>query len=102
MQILVLLTDWDSPFTVNTAEGIFVDQENDPNIIAKGVFETSEASFDGEGNLQYVRFSCPLEYRSTTRKPKYIVVNACASAYGDDFTGAVGSLLYIDELEFKY
>ena len=102
MQILVMLGDWDSPFEVNTAEGIFIDQENDPHIIAYGKIETTEATIDGEGNLRYVQFNCPLEYRDRSRKPKYVIINACASRYGDDFTGAVGSLLYVDEFEFVY
>ena len=102
MQILVMLGDWDAPFEVNTAEGIFIDQENDPHIIAYGKIETTEATLDGEGNLRYVQFNCPLEYRDHSRKPKYVIINACASRYGDDFTGAVGSLLYVDEFEFVY
>ena len=32
-QILVFLTDWDAPFTVNTTAGVFVDFENDEHII---------------------------------------------------------------------
>ena len=44
MQILVMLGDWDEPFEVNTAEGIFIDQENDPHIIAYGKIESSEAT----------------------------------------------------------
>ena len=102
MQILVMLGDWSEPFEVNTAEGVFIDQENDTHIIAYGKVEASEASFDSEGNLRYVEFNCPLEYRDSLRKPKYVIINACASKYGDDFTGAVGSLLYVDELEFVY
>ena len=30
MQILVMLGDWDEPCEINTAEGKFIDQENDP------------------------------------------------------------------------
>jgi hypothetical protein len=36
------------------------------------------------------------------RKPKYIVVSACSSLYGDYFTGAQGSVMYIDNWEFIY
>ena len=102
MQILVMLGDWDEPFEVNTAEGIFIDQENDPHIIAYGKIESSEATVGSDGALKYVEFNCPLEYRVLDRKPKYVIINACASKYGDDFTGAVGSLLYVDEFEFVY
>lgn len=102
LQIFVLLTDWSDPFTVDTSAGVFVDFDNDSNIIAVGLLETGESTYDEDGNLQYVEFTLPLEYRDLTRKPKYVVVSSCSSRYGDTFTGAVGSLLYVDEFEFIY
>lgn len=96
-QLLVLLTDWDAPFTVNTSEGIFVDQENDPHIIAYARYESDE---DTGG--KYKAFELPLEYRRPDGIPKYAVVIACASYKGDFFTGAVGSVMYVDEFEFVY
>lgn len=95
-QILVFLTDWDAPFRVSTSTETFVDLENDPNIIASGCIETSE-----DTNGEYVEFECVLEYRND-RKPKYIVAVACASLYGDYFTGGQGSVMYVDEWEFVY
>jgi hypothetical protein len=96
-QIQVILTDWDEPFRVATSAGKFVDVKNDPNIIAHGVIETD---VDTQG--KYVEFECKLEYRDMLRKPKYIVVSACSSLYGDYFTGAQGSVMYIDNWEFIY
>lgn len=96
-QILVLLTDWDEPFTVNTSEGIFVDQDNDPHIIAYLRYESDE---DTGG--EYKELELPLEYRRPDGIPKYAVVIACASYKGDFFTGAVGSVMYVDEFEFVY
>ena len=96
LQILVLLTDWDRPFLVQTASQKFVDQFGD-DIIARGTIE-SDVDTDGE----YVEFECPLVYNDNTRIPKYAVVIACASLYGDYFTGGVGSVLYVDEFEFVY
>lgn len=95
-QIQILLTDWEKPFTVDTNTGTFVDFENDPHIIAYGKFETSASS------SSYQEFSIELDYRDKTRTPKYIVITACASKYGDYFTGGVGSTLYVDEFEFVY
>ena len=95
-QIQVLLTDWTEPFLISTADGQFVDVEKDPAIIAFGRFETGEAT---EG---YEEFAIDLEYRDMTRTPKYVVISACASRLGDYFTGAVGSVLYVDEFEFVY
>lgn len=95
-QILVMLTDWDQPFTVDTSKGIFVDQDNDPHIIAYHKFE-SDLRTDG-----YVPFEFELEYRRPDATPKYAVVIACASYKGDFFTGGLGSVMYVDEFEFVY
>lgn len=95
-QIQVLLTDWSEPFLISTSEGRFVDVENDPAIIAVARFETDKTT-DG-----YEEFSLDLEYRDTTRTPKYVVISVCASRLGDYFTGAVGSVLCVDEFEFVY
>lgn len=96
-QILVFLTDWDEPFRVITANETFVDQENDPHIIAHGTIESDE---DTGG--KYKEFECVLNYRDTSRKPKYIVAVACSSLYGDYFTGGQGSVMYVDNWEFVY
>lgn len=96
-QIQVILTDWDEPFRVATTTGTFVDVKNDPHIIAHGVIETD---VDSQG--KYQEFECVLEYRDMLRKPKYIVVSACSSLYGDYFTGGLGSVMYIDNWEFVY
>ncbi len=95
-QIQVILTDWDAPFRINTTAGQFVDIESDPAIIAYGKLE-SDRTTDG-----YESFVIDLEYRDKTRKPKYVVISACASYLGDYFTGGVGSTMYIDEFEFVY
>ncbi len=41
-----MLTDWDSPFTINTARGTFIDVENDPGIIAYAELITDESNPD--------------------------------------------------------
>lgn len=102
LQILVMLTDWDEPFLVKTASKQFVDQENDTHIIAHGTIESDVKTVDENGNLKYVEFECPLNYRDTRRKPKYVVVISCSSLYGDYFTGGEHSVLYVDEYSFVY
>ena len=67
----------------------------DPGIIAYGRVAVSE---DTEG---FINFEMPLEYRST-RKPTKIVIVASSSALGDYFTGGRGSVLHLDEFEFVY
>lgn len=94
-QIQVLLTDWAGQFRINTSKKQFVDFENDANIIAHGSL-TSAKNDNG-----YVQFTLPLVYRNN-RTPKYVVIVAAASRYGDYFTGAVGSVLKVDEFELIY
>lgn len=93
-QIQIILTDWDKPFTINTQDKTFVDV-NDERIIAYASLDLGQT--DG-----YQPFTLELEYRDRIRIPKYIVIVAAASKYGDYFTGGVGSTLYLDEFSFVY
>lgn len=95
-QILVFLADWDGPFRINTNTKQFVDLDNDKGIIALGQINSSKVDND------YVSFTLPLVYRSSTRIPKYLVVAGASSRYGDYFTGGRGSVLLIDEFELIY
>ena len=94
-QVQIMLTDWDAPFRVNTSASQFVDPQTDPGIIAYGTMDFNET----EG---YEPFTLRLEYRDLTRTPKYIVIVAAASKYGDYFTGGEGSVLYVDEFSLIY
>lgn len=94
-QIQIMLADWDAPFDVDTGNQKFVDV-NGSDIIAYGSLETDETM------ASYRKFTIKLDYRDVTRIPKYIVIVAAASRYGDYFTGGVGSTLYLDEFEFVY
>jgi len=94
-QVEVIVTDWNEQFHVLSAEKKFVDTENDPNILGLG---NLEIDYDTNG---YMEFTLDINYRSE-RAPKYIVVVAASSRYGDYFTGGVGSVLHLDELEFIY
>lgn len=94
-QVQVMLTDWSSPFRVSTADGQFVNPQTDKGIIAYGTMDLNATG-------SYQQFTIELEYRDTSRVPKYIVIVAAASKYGDYFTGGVGSTLYLDEFSFIY
>ena len=97
-QLLVILTDMDAPFTVDTANNIFMDQTTDnKDIIAYAKYESDE---DTDG--QYREFTLELEYWRPDATPKYAIVIACASYLGNYFTGAAGSEMYVDEFEFVY
>lgn len=71
---------------------------NNSNIIAYGSITDEEAKGTGE----WQEFTIDLKYRDLTRKPKYIIVVASASKYGDYFTGSTGSLMYVDDFELVY
>ena len=96
--IYIALSDADAPYTVNTKEGTFVDFDNDPNIIAYGELPVSECVTTSG----WKEFTIDLKYRDLTRKPKYIIVVASASKYGDFFTGSTSSVMYIDDFELVY
>ena len=51
---------------------------------------------------RYIPFDFTLEYKSTSRVPRYILVTASSSKYGDYFTGGTGAVLYIDDLVLEY
>ena len=96
--IYIALSDADAPYTVNTSEGNFVDYANDPNIIAYGELPIEECVTISD----WKEFTINLKYRDLTRKPKYIIVVASASKYGDYFTGSSNSLMYLDDFELVY
>ncbi|MBR5103916.1 MAG: PCMD domain-containing protein [Bacteroidales bacterium] len=93
--VQVFITDWSAPFRISTASGKFVDTANDSGIIAYGIMDFNQTN-------GYIEFTIPLTYRSTTRQPRYIVIAASASKYGDYFTGSTSSVMYVDEFSFVY
>lgn len=93
--VQVFLTDWGSPFRISTSNGTFVDYDNDSGIIAIGTMDFNATS-------GYIEFTIPLTYKSTTRIPRYVVIAASASKYGDYFTGSTSSVMYVDEFSFVY
>lgn len=72
--------------------------EANPHIVAYGCITDEEAK--GTGSWQ--EFIIDLKYRDLNRIPKYIIVVASASKYGDYFTGSTSSVMYIDDFELVY
>ena len=93
--VQVFLTDWSAPFRISTSSGKFVQYDTDEGIIAIGM-----ADFNATNG--YIEFTLPLTYKSTTRIPRYIVIAASASKYGDYFTGSTSSVMYVDEFSLIY
>lgn len=91
------LIDQDEPLEIRT----------NPN--NRQVFEPSADYVVAYGRVQfgedvenYIPFEFELEYRSTSRVPRYILITASASKYGDYFTGGNGAVLYVDDLVLDY
>ncbi len=56
----------------------------------------------GEDVPQYIPFDITLEYTATDRRPRYLLVVASSSKYGDYFTGGDGAVMCLDDLELMY
>lgn len=107
-QIKVAVGTWDyrkyggskqSPVQVNTSDqSTFWDYNTIDGTVAYGqITET------GNGNTgSWKQVTIPLDYKSETEYPSYIVFSAAASAYGDYFAGSSSSILWIDEIELLY
>ena len=67
----------------------------DRGIIAYGEFISDEST------SSFQQIEIPIEYRAN-RTPKYIIIVASSSRYGDYYIGGVGSKLWIDEMELVY
>ncbi len=91
----VALTD--EQITVNTNTGVYFNPE-DEKIIAYGSISEEEA----KGADDWTEFTVNLEYRDLKRIPKYIIVVASSSKYGDYMEGAEGSIMYLDDLQLIY
>lgn len=95
--VYIALTDWPSPMEVRTNprnQNLF--DPADPGVIAYGYVQY------GEDVSTWTPLSIELEYRSTSRVPKYVLVVCSASKYGDFFVGGSGSILTIDDLKLEY
>ncbi|MCM1520895.1 MAG: PCMD domain-containing protein [Lachnoclostridium sp.] len=67
-------------------------------VVGYGILETGKS----DAAEQWHEFKVDIAYKSTSRVPRYILVVASASKYGDYFTGGNGSLLYVDDFKLEY
>ena len=70
-------------------------------VLAYGQVTWKEA-FGPDGRLQVIEI--PFEYKeiAKTVRPKCLVITACASKFGDYFSGSASSVLYLDDFELIY
>lgn len=96
--IYIGLFDWSAPFRVNTTTGTFVDLTwNNDSMLAFGELKTDQSTAG-----DYKQFKINLTYRDYFSRPKYILIVASASKYGDYFTGSTSSVLLLDEFELAF
>lgn len=91
------LADWDQQFEIRTSPSdrqLF--SPSDPGVIAYGQYQSGEST-DG-----YIDVVIDLDYNATDRIPRFILLTASASKYGDYFTGGRGATLYVDSYELLY
>ena len=69
--------------------------KDDSGIIAYGEFISDKST------SSFQQIEIPIEYRAN-RTPKYIIIVASSSRYGDYYIGGVGSKLWLDEMELVY
>ena len=91
------LIDCNDPIEIRTkASNRQLFDENASYVVAYGRIQYGETIPD------FIPFEFELNYRSTSRVPKYIIIVSSSSKYGDYFTGGDGSELYIDDYELLY
>lgn len=91
------LIDSDEPYEIRTNPNnrrLF--DPDSPEVIAYGQLLNAETI------TSYVPFDFELKYKSTSRVPKYLIICASASKYGDYFTGGAGATMYIDDIKLVY
>lgn len=104
-QVYIALTDWEGetyngetyPYIIRTrpSELHLIDLHDD-HIIAYAQMTK------GENVSQWTTQTLTLNYRHTDRTPKWILIVASSSKYGDYFVGGEGSLLNIDNMKLLY
>lgn len=81
--IYIILEDW----------GTATSRPSNPTVIGQARYESEDTVTD------YEQLTLKIEYYDTQATPTHAVLVMSASRYGDDFVGASGSLLFVDEFE---
>lgn len=74
---------------------------DDPEVVAYGQ-QTFKGNYGSDGALE--KLEIPIEYKANakTTKPVYLIVVVSASKFGDFFSGAAGSVMYLDDFKLIY
>lgn len=99
-QIYVALTDEPVEIRTNPKDQKLFDP-NDVHVLAYGEVTWTD-DFGPDGALQKIEIPFTYNDRAKTIRPTHIVIVSTASKYGDYFSGARGSLMYLDDFELVY
>lgn len=95
--VWVALIDTDEPFEIRTnPKNRQLFDPDGPYVVAYGRFQS------GDDIEAYTPIEVTLDYKSTSRVPKYIIIAASASKYGDFFTGGNGAVMCVDDFKLEY
>ncbi len=100
-QVYVALTDEPVEIRTKASDRKVFDSENDEHVLAYGQV-TWTGNFGADGQLERVEIPFVYNDRAKTKKPLYLIMVASASKYGDYFSGAAGSVMYLDDIELIY
>ena len=93
----VMYKDVECPYLIRTRpSALHLFDTNDPHLIAYGQMT------QGRDVSTWTTETININYRVRDRRPKYIIVVASSSKYGDYFTGGEESLMQIDNIELLY
>lgn len=100
--VMVLITDWDEPYKVSTADTstffTMDDLKTMDGVIGYASYETTQS------NETWTEYTFDINYREDMKnvKPKKVVVSFTPSGYGDYFCGSTDSWMYVDDVRFNY
>ena len=100
--IMVIITNWDTPYAVNTADTStffsMADLATMEGVIGYGYIEKRESA------TEWAEYTIDITYREDMKnvKPKKLVVSFTPSGFGDYFTGSTESWMYVDDIKFNY
>lgn len=98
----VLITNWDAPYAVNTADTstffTMADFATMEGVIGYGYLEKRESA------TEWAEYTLDITYREDMKdvKPKKLVVSFTPSGFGDYFTGSTDSWMYVDDIVLNY
>ena len=100
--IMLIITDWDTPYAVNTADQSTFFSMSDlatmDGVIGYASLEKRES------NEEWTEYTLDITYREDMLnvKPKKLVLSFTPSGFGDYFTGSTESWMYVDDIVFNY